>query len=286
MRRILAVLVAWSLVSAAPARADDAEVKAVIDKAVEALGGEEALAGAGAFEVAGRVEGQERQGRPFEASLRCTVQGPASYRLYLYHDGRDDFLGEPDMVWAGGPGARDLWYFRPSGGNLLRRDADYLVGYDKTLRQHVASFNLAPLLDGASKVERAGEGSVDGRPAVLLKVAPPDGGGFTMSFDKESGLPVEQSFPGRHAVRQARQTTSLRDYKDFGGLKVATHRVTAFEVRGTKMAEVFQVLGFTPLGRVDPATFAKPESVEAWRRGFHRENAAGVPPGRSRVPAR
>ena len=39
MRRTLAALIAWFLVSLAPACADDAEVKTVIDKAVKAMGG-------------------------------------------------------------------------------------------------------------------------------------------------------------------------------------------------------------------------------------------------------
>ena len=125
-----------------------------------------------------------------------------------------------------------------------------------------ALVNLAPLRDPSAQVERAGGEEVDGRPAVGLRVARPGGGTLTTYFDKESGLPVKgvARWPAPDGGRDTAHTTTCREFKEFGGLKVATRRVSTNDTGGVRRVSVVtDVVGFRLLDRVDPKTFAKPE---------------------------
>ncbi|HEY1858881.1 MAG TPA: hypothetical protein VGG61_00915, partial [Gemmataceae bacterium] len=112
---------------------------------------------------------------------------------------------------------------------------------------------LLPLKDKEFKIEAAGEEKVADKPAVGLKVTPPDKKEFTIFFDKESGLPVKLvakvvGFMGDEAV----QETLVADYKEFDGIKKATK----IEIRrdGNKFLEQ-QITEFKVLDKVDPKTF-------------------------------
>ena len=95
------------------------------------------------------------------------------------------------------------------------------------------------------------------KPAVILKVTGPDGKDFTLSFDKDSGMPVKQvakvvGFQGQEATVE----TTFSDYKDFGGIKKAT------KIKSTRDGERFQdleVTEFKVLDKVDPDTFTEPK---------------------------
>ena len=248
MKRLLGLAVALAF-SSAPALADEAGAKAVVDKAVKALGGEEALNKAKAF--AYKSKGTLTiNGNASEFSSEATTDGLDRHRAEF----SGSFNGnefKAVTVLAGDKG------WRKFGDDPMELGADDVANEKRSLALIVAPVTLAPLRDKAFKVETAGEEMIGGKPAAKLKVTGPDGKDFTISFDKETGLPVKQAarvtgFGGQ----EFDQVSTFRDYKEMGGLKKAT------KVESTRDGEPFlaqEVTEFKPLDKVDPATFNEPK---------------------------
>ena len=129
-------------------------------------------------------------------------------------------------------------------------------------RKRITYLNVVPItlvaLNGNGfKYEAAGEEKIGDKPAVNLKVTGPDGKDFTLSLDKETGLPLKLvakvlSFQGDEYTSE----TTYADYKDFGGIKKAT------KVEMKRDGEAFQkweVSEFKVLDKVDAETFAEPK---------------------------
>jgi hypothetical protein len=252
MARFLGVVVVAALLSGlgSPARGgDEKDTKAILDKAIKALGGEEKLA---------KVKGATWKskgtisfgGNDSEFTLRGTVQG-------LDHS-RQEFEGDFGgmkvtgvTVVAGDKG------WRKFADMVMELDKDGLANEKRNLYLQGIPGWLLPLREKGFKVEAAAEEKVDGKPAAVLKVTGPDGKDFTLFFDKESGLPVKSvakvlGFMGDEFT----QETIFSDYKEFDGIKRAT-KVQA-KRDGEKFVEQ-QISEFKPLEKVDPKTFEEPK---------------------------
>jgi hypothetical protein len=228
-----------------PARADDSEAKAILDKAIKALGGQEKLAVAKAFSWKTKgtitIEGEDR-----DMNSTVTVQGLDHFRREF---GNDQFSGI--VVLAGDKG------WRKFGDNQTDLNDDALANEKRNVYLQVIPITLVPLTGSGFKYEAAPEEKVGDKPAVVLKVTAPDGKDFTLSFDKESGLPVKQvakviGFQGQEYTAE----TTYADYKDFSGIKKASK----IEVKrdGEKFM-VQEVTEFKILDKVDPETFTEPK---------------------------
>jgi hypothetical protein len=227
-----------------PARADQKEADAILDKAIQALGGKEKLDKADAMRIhaKGRVT---VQGNEDEMSWKTIFQGVDHSRTEIK---RNAFEGV--FVVAGDKG----WGSYPDGTREL--DGEFLAGQKRNIYLVVVATRLVPLRGNGFKYESAGEEQVDGKPAVGLRCTGPDGKDFTLYFDKESGLPV--LLKARISVRDQEfdQETRYLDYKDFDGIKKATRTVSR---RNGEPFSTQEVTEFKVLGKVDPDTFAQPK---------------------------
>jgi len=228
-----------------PARADDQEAKAILDKAINALGGEEKLGKATSFswKSKGTVKFNDNEN---EFNNQVTVQGLDHHRREF---GNDQFNGL--VVLAGDKG------WRKFGDNQTDLDGDALANEKRNVYLQVIPITLVPLKGNGFKYEKAAEEKLGDKPAVVLKVTGPDGKDFTLAFDKESGLPVKQvakviGFQGQEYTAE----TTFADYKDFDGIKKATK----VEVkRDGEKFQVMEVTEFKVLDKVAPETFAEPK---------------------------
>jgi hypothetical protein len=251
MRRFIGAAVATLLLAGlgATARADDKDTKAILDKAIKALGGEDKLGGvkAATWKAKGTIS---FGGNESSFTSTTTLQGLDHYR--------SEFEGE-----FGGNAVKGVVVldgdkgWRRFGDNQMALDKDGLANEKRSVYLQAIPMTLLPLRDKAFKVELAKEGKVDGKPAPGLKVTPPDGKEFTLYFDQESGLPVKQvakvvGFGGEEFT----QETTYGDYKEFGGVKKAT------KIENRRDGEKFleqKVTEFKVLDKVDPKTFAEPK---------------------------
>src|SRR5262245_61802373 len=210
-----ALVLSWCGVRERAWAADDKDPKAVLDKAIQALGGEEKLSKAKA--IAWKGKGKiSIMGNDNEFTNDVVIQGLDRFKQVFEGDfGGNQVKGV--VVLAGDKGWRQF------GDMKMEMDQDGLANQKRAVYLQVIPATLMPLREKGFKLAAAGEEQVAGKPAVGLKVTPADGKDFTLFFDKATGLPVKQvatvaGFMGDEFT----QETSYADYKDFAGIKKAT----------------------------------------------------------------
>jgi len=242
------VLIAFAMSDSV--RADDAAVNAILDKAIKALGGEAKLSKLQAYSTKSKgvitFGGNENQ-----LVAEATVAGIDRFRQEFEVEAQgNQFKGV--VVLNGDKGWR-----KRVGDNTIELDADAVANEKRGVYLQVIPGTILPLKTKAFKVETAGEEVVAGKPAVMLKVTGPDGKTFTLTFDKESGLPIRLQaqvigFQGNEFA----QETTYSDFGDFNGIKRAK------KIETKRNGEPFGNIGlieFKVIEKIDPKTFDKPE---------------------------
>jgi hypothetical protein len=251
MIRFMSVLLATGLVLGLGrlTLADD-DSKAVIDKAIKALGGAEKLGAIKAvvWKTKGKIHINDNDN---EISTKVTAQG--------FDHFRQEFEGEFNGTPIKGVTVLDgdkAW--RKIGEEPNKLEDDALANEKRNVYLQVVPQMPSLLTREGFKVEAAEEEKVGGKAAAVLKVTGPDGKDFQLFFDKESGLPVQlkATVAGRQGAEFAQETT-FGSYKDFDGVKRATKLET--KRNGKKFLDA-EVTEFKILEKVDPKTFAEPKS--------------------------
>jgi outer membrane lipoprotein-sorting protein len=247
MRALLGVVLATMLlfVVTSSSQAGESDAKAVLDKAITALGGAEKLAKVEAFSMKAKgtvvINGSES-----DTTTEVIYKGLDHLRREF---GNDQFQGV--IVLDGDKG------WRKFGDNSSTIEGDAVANEKRNIYLSVIPITLVPLKNAGFKFEDAGTEKVGDKPAVILKVTGPDGKDFTLFFDKESGVPVKVvakvvGFQGQEFTLE----TMFSEYKDFGGIKKAT------KIQSKRDGEKFQdleVTEFKVLDKVPPDTFAEPK---------------------------
>jgi hypothetical protein len=249
MTRFISAVLVTVLFGPGARAADDKDVKAVLDKAIKALGGEEKLGAVKAltWKSKGKLSFGGQEGN---FTGQTTVQGLDQYRAEF----EGEFMGNQIKgvtVLNGDKG------WRKFGDMTMELDKDGLTNEKRSVYLQLIPATLLPLKGKGFKVEAAKEEKVGGKPAVGIKVKAPDGKDFQLYFDKESGLPVKQvakvvGFMGEEFT----QETTFGNYKAFDGIKKATKIENKRD--GEKFLEA-EVTEFKPLKKVDPKTFEEPK---------------------------
>jgi hypothetical protein len=226
-------------------RADDAQVNQVLDKAIQALGGEEKLSKAMSVSWKSKskvtIEGNEN-----EMSSEVTTQGLDHQRVKF----EGEFNGnkvEGLSILNGEKG------WRKFGGNIMEMDEEAIKNEKRNLYLAIVGTSVLPLKGKGFKAVSAPDETIGGKPAAALDVTGPDGKTFKLYYDKASGLPVRQvakvvGWTGEEYT----QEVNYSDYKDFGGLKKPTKlaikrdgeefvqsEITEFKVLDTVPGELF-----------------------------------------------
>jgi hypothetical protein len=243
-------LAALFLLAAGPARTEDAkDAKAIIDKAIKALGGEEKLTKAmqgATWKTKGTIT---FGGNDNPVSTENTLKGLDHYKSkFMGEFGGNQIEGI--TVLAGDKGWRSF------AGMEMEMDKDAIENEKRNIYLSAISVLVIPVKEKGFKAEAAGEEKVDNKAAVVLKITGPDGKDSKLYLDKETGLPVKQvakvnNFMGQEVT----QESLFSDYKDMGGIKKAAKTIIKHD--GEKLMEM-QVTEFKVLDKVDPKTFEKP----------------------------
>ena len=232
-------------VSCLPARAAEGDAKAILDKGIQALGGEEKLAKAETltWKTKGTIKFNDNEN---EFTGHVTIKGLDHFRR---ESGNDQF--NVVVVLAGDKG------WRKFGENANELEGDGLANEKRRVYLEVIPITLVSLKGKGFKYEAGSEEKVGDKPAVSLKATGPDDKTFTIFFDKESGLPVKMTakvigFQGQENDLE----TTYSDYKDFDGIKKAT------KIEVKRDGETFQKMehsDFKVLDKVDSDVFTEPK---------------------------
>jgi RNA polymerase sigma factor (sigma-70 family) len=230
------------------AKGEDNDAKAVLDKAIKAIGGEAMLHKATA--MAWKARGKSlNNGKEYPFTNETTVQGLDQIRME-YEDEIDGNRVRGGTVLDGDKG------WRKNGSEITKLDAGRLANQKRNLYLLVVPVTLVPLKEKSFRIEPAGEQRVGDRPAIGLKVTGPDGKDFNLFFDKESGLPVKLEVRMGSRGNEFTQETIFGDYQEFDGIKKAT-KIERWR-DGQKILEQ-EILEFKVLDKVAPETFAEPK---------------------------
>ena len=233
---------------ALPTRADETRVNQVLDKAIKALGGQEKLAKANAFtwKAKGKVtiEGNEN-----EFHGESTVQGIDHFHSTF----EGEFNGNPFKaltVLSGGKGWRKF-------GEIQEMEPDAIKNEKRVVYLVVVPMTILPLKSMDFKVQAAADEKINDKPVATLKVTGPDGKDFTLSFDKDTGLPVRTvatvaGWMGDEYVQEVHYS----DYRDFDGLKRPTKVLVK---RDGEPFVSYEITEFKVLDKVPAETFAEPK---------------------------
>jgi hypothetical protein len=230
-----------------PARGDDKDTSAILDRAIKALGGEEKLGKvrAASWKTKGTINIMNNDN---DITTRTVVRGLDHYRL----DFEGDFGGnkvEGATVVAGDKGWRKI------GADTTELDKEGVANEKRTAYLSVIPLTVLPLKGKDFKVEPAGEEKVGGKAAVGVKVTPADGKEFRLYFDKESGLPVKLVARVAGFMGEFLEERTYGDYKEMAGIRKATKYTATRD--GAKYLDL-QLTDFEVLDKVDPKTFTEP----------------------------
>ena len=232
------------------ARSDDSDPMAILDKAIRALGGEEKL------KKAEMATCKVKETITFNANskikIQATVQGLDRYR--------SEYQGEFNGKAVKGVNVLNgNKYWRKVNDTRTEFDERAVANMKRFESWHLSPPRLLPLTDPGVKLAPGGEQTVNGEPAVGIKVTGLEGKELTLYFARQSGLPVMlvAKILGSGGDEFPREMTYIySDYKDFDGVK----RPTKIEAkRDGKDFWKAKVTEFKVVDQVDPKTFAEPE---------------------------
>jgi hypothetical protein len=234
-------------------RADEQEAKAILDKAIEKLGGEEKLSkavAAATWKTKSKITFGDNEN---DFTSQATFQGLDHFRSEF--DG--EFNGNPFhgvTILNGNQGWRKFGDMDP-----MEMDDDAVANEKRTVYLQLVPATLVPLKGKGFKIDLAGEEKVGDKSATVVKATGPDGKDFKLYFDKESGLPVKlvatvMGFQGDEFTME----TTYADYKDLDGIKKATKIESKRDGQTFVKTEIteFKILD---KDKVSADTFAEPK---------------------------
>jgi hypothetical protein len=232
------------------ARADDQDPKAIVEKGIKALGGEEKLAKA--HNVTWKAKVKMYFGDNENAmTTDSTAEGLDRYRSQIEGKfGDNEFKGlivvQGDKGWS------------KFGEDVMPLDKERLGNEKRMVYLNVIPATLLPLIKAEGfKLEAQADEKVGDKPAAVIKVTPPDKRDFKLYFDKETGLPARVvalvvGFDGSEFTID----TVYSDYKEIGGIKKATKLVSTNN--GNKFFDQ-EITDYKPIDKAPAGTFDEPK---------------------------
>jgi hypothetical protein len=213
---LMTVLAVGLVLGTGPTQADEqADAKALLDKAMKAMGGQVKLAKLNTVSAKGRLSGSP-DGEEIAVNFDGTWQGMSQYRAeFEVQVGGNNFKGalvvNGDKGWLKkGDNTEDA----PDGVATFIQN----VFYAGRMPQLLPAFT-----DKAYKLTPTGEVQVGTQAALGLSISHNDRKDVSLFFDKDKGLPIKSEI--RLADPKGKEITMeylYSDYKDYGGVKLCS----------------------------------------------------------------
>jgi outer membrane lipoprotein-sorting protein len=247
----LTAAVVLGLAAAGAARADEkADARALIDKAVKALGGEDKVAAKKAltFKSKGKFYGL---GEAIDNTGDFSVQAPDKIRMQI-----DSSVNGMKFTLVVVFDGKQGWTKFNDQTNEMDKDA---VEEMKEQMYAGAVEALTPLLkDKGFELSPVGEVKVGSHEAVGIRVSHKGHRDVNLFFDKKTGLLVKSERRVKDQMTGGQEVTEERlldDYKEAGGVKHPTKVVVK---RDGKDYSDNEITDYQPAEQLDDSVFAKP----------------------------
>jgi outer membrane lipoprotein-sorting protein len=242
---------AFLLLLPAGVRAGEAdEARAVLERAVKALGGPDKLNRwpDATFRARGQFKINDEK-IDFSGDLSVKAQNRYRWGVEVTVEGR---TRAATVVLDGDKG----WFQiagREKSDDLPKEIRDIFRVDFRAVR---LAQRLTPLLDKDVRLSHLGELKINGRTAVGVKAAPKDMPEIDLWFDKETCLPVRAQVRVRESEQgEVEHTFDFADYKEFNGLKQFTKLTLK---RGDQPAMEMELSEFQFSEKLDDSLFARP----------------------------
>jgi hypothetical protein len=239
-----------AFVFAVPVRADDqADARKIIDKAIAAHGGTEALAKhrAGTTKMKGKWYGM---GEGLEYTGSFGIQPPDRFHFKI----EMNIMGQAFTFLQGVNGDKGWLSFNGMVQDLAK---EHIAEVKEALHVHDLT-RLVCLTGKDYKLSTLGESKVDNRAALGVHVERKDRRDVNLFFDKENGLLLKTETRAKDPMMGDAEFTEeriFRDYKKVGALMVP-HKVEV--KRDNKLYVEGETTEFTASEKLDDALFTKP----------------------------
>ena len=222
MRRIVCLAVSLVFVGGAACADEQADARAIIDKAIKAAGGEENLAKykAETFKGKGKYYGM---GAGMDYTGDWTVQHPDKMRFQI-----EVAVGDMKFTFVRVVNGDKVW--SKTGDNAVEVDDKDQVNEAKEGGYVGSVTDLLPLKDKEFQFALLGESEVDGAKVVGIKVSHKGHRDVELYFDKAKGLLIKSATTVKDDMtgQEARQEVFYSDYKEVSGtqrpMKVVINR--------------------------------------------------------------
>jgi hypothetical protein len=255
MQRFLNVLMIGCLFArsaACLAEGEKADPRAIVQKAIEAMGGESKLAAAKASVAKGTCKFYGN-GKAIECTGEWSEQLPGQLKAAYVMNVRGKKLTRVEVI------TKDAGW-TVMGGRTRAVFAEQLADIHEGMEAFYASTLLLPLKEPEYRLSSIGDSKIDGRPAVGVKVARQGHREGVLYFDKDRGylLKLQIRVKGIDG-REVDEETLYSDYRDFDGTRSYSKTITK---RDGKIFLECDITEFKAYEKLPPGTFDKPESGE------------------------
>jgi hypothetical protein len=249
-RWIVSAVVALALLTGRQARADEqADVKALLAKAVKALGGADKLSKDKAFTA--KFKGKFYMGENgIDYTMELFVQFPAQAKSVISFEANGMAFTVINVL------NKDKGWMK-IGNDTTALDKDRLA--EEKEKMYARSLEgLVMLKDKAYTLATVGEVKVGTHDAVGIKISSKGHRDVNLFFDKKTGLLVksETMVKKEGTDTEVSQEVIYEDYKDFDGVK----RPTKLQIKqdGKKYVDVDETTEIKVEDKLDDSTFDKP----------------------------
>jgi hypothetical protein len=231
------------------ARADELKPEEIVDKAIRAHGGEDKLKELSGFSLKERIVYEKGPTWSFEV----TADVPSRYRSEMKTGAegknRSVIVIDGDHGWIKRAGSDEAEPYPATFLDSMRKNTIPYLGPRDILRLRARQKNAK------CQFSSGGESTVDGHPAVALRMKLEGGPQQTWFFDKESGLLLRTesrtaNFEGEELVT----VTTYEDYQTIDGFPIARKSTTQ---RDGKLASTTELSEFK-VGTSSQGAFDKP----------------------------
>lgn len=241
MRKLCSIALVLACVNLATAGEDDA--RGIIDKAIQAIGGEAKLAkhNAVTFKEKGTYYGMG-EGYPFTGIY--AIQWPGQFRMEI--EGIFTIVLDGDKGWV------------MSGGETKEMSKEQLV---TQINDHRAAWmsTLLPLKDKAFTLKTLKDAKVGKQETRVVEATRKDFPAMKLFFDKTSNLLVKIEYKTKAAEMEFKEVTMETVYSDYRAVDGAKFPHKMVMNRDGKVFVEAEVTEMTAAGKLDAKMFAMPK---------------------------
>jgi hypothetical protein len=246
-------LLVLGLLAGAVSRAhaeEKANPQAIIQKAIQALGGEEKLAKYKSSISKGKCKFYA-MGQAIDCTAQWWIQPPRQLKAVYHMHVRGKNVTREEVI------TKDAGWLSMNG-QVRPLTGDQLAEIHEGMETEKMA-NLLALKNPEYQISSVGETVVADRPAIGLKVTHPGHRDVLLYFDKQEGYLVKMQTRSKAMGREVEDETVYSDYRDYHGIRNAAKTTTK---RDGKLFLECEFTQFKPVEQIPESTFAKPRSTE------------------------